>query len=162
SDVLRIILEYINTGKIDPIKNKLAIDVCITADFMLLYNLMEKITFHMDDIEDVATAAPLLNHIVPIVDLSDTTKSLYEILLQPFYSRPLDIGDLNKLSKDSLEFLLSNCSKVTDRFNTTEFVLLLCVLEWGWTLEQNVPPAGERRIIFDKIIDISDASIEPI
>ena len=69
-------------------------------------------------------------------------------------NRSLVIGDLNELSDDALQLLLTNVIDITE-FNTSEYDLLLCVIEWAWARSNPSRPATERRLIFDTITDMA-------
>lgn len=153
SVTLRTVLLFIYTDDITLTISK-TIEVYCAAHFLLLPMLMELVLEQANNIKDIKDAVPLLNEALVALPWGDDTKDLYEILLKPFCNQSIAIGSLNELSDEAFELLLTQTT--TRDFNTNEYDLLLCIVEWAWVRTETAPPAIERYAIFKSISNLSE------
>lgn len=149
SAAMHAVLCFIHTENVDLLATSAMIEVYSAASFFLLPKLMEMVINLVQDIDELEVGVSLLNEAVITVPWNDNTEELYQVLLQRFCNYPLRIGDLNGLSDEALKLLLTHTTTITD-FQTDEYDLLLCVIEWAWARDTSVQSA-ERRAIFDII-----------
>src|SRR5215469_13375674 len=114
SKAMHAVLRFIHTEDIDSTAILTAVDVYNAASFFLLPKLMKLVFDQAHKVEDIGVATSLLNNATASIPWSDNTKDLYEVLLKPFYSRSLVIGDLNGLSENALQLLLTKSTEITD------------------------------------------------
>lgn len=145
SSALHVVLHFLHTGDIvdGAFEPAVALEAYRAAGFFLLPRLMRMVLERTQEIDDIAIAADLLNEAVEAVPPGDANAELYDVLLRPFCVRALQVGDLNGLSEEALDFLLT---KTHDRkFNTPEHTLLLCVVDWAWARSGALAPSTAHR-----------------
>lgn len=145
SMALHAVLQYIYKEDVDWMDILEAINVYHAADYLILPELMKLVPKRTRDIGDFSVS--LLNDAVISLPWSESSKELYDILFKPLRTRLLTVGDLNGLSENALELFLTK----TTEFNTPEYSLLLCIIEWAWAQNPTAQSAAERRAIFDTI-----------
>jgi len=158
SSAMKIVIQYIYTMKINEIDETHLFSIFKTAGYFQLPILRDLTLKQIGHVRNLKIAADILNNIREIT-IGNDNKMIYRHVLRPFYSRPLVIGDLNELNEESLELLLLHSSEITKEFNTSEFGLFLCVLDWIWmkTSNDNISTMDWR----DFLRDIQDLSKSP-
>ncbi|RUS13060.1 hypothetical protein BC937DRAFT_86414, partial [Endogone sp. FLAS-F59071] len=148
----RVVLRYIYTEIIPPLSPVEILSVYRAASLLSLPRLQARLLGRISrTIEEPGAAVPLLTEAVAIMPTTTDNRQLYDTLLSVFCVRPLSVGDLADLSPSALELLLLGTK--TKPFLTTEYDLLLCVVDWAWSLCKSPPVVMERRRSFDLILE---------
>lgn len=128
---LNVVLGFIYTESIDTwtdLSN--AVSVYRAANFFLLPNLQKMALDRMEAVCDLEITAQLVNEAAVTLPWNELSQNLYDMLFEPFCAHPLALGDLNGLSDEALELLLRYTKNRV--FHTSEYDLLLCVVDWAW------------------------------
>ncbi|RUP46980.1 hypothetical protein BC936DRAFT_146287 [Jimgerdemannia flammicorona] len=162
SGAMRTVLEYIHTEAIDmEAILMIAIDVYSAAKFFVLPQLVKTVLERTQDIVTIPAAVSLLNEAVVAVPCSERNADLFDVLFRLFSSQSLTIGDFNELSEDALYLLLAKTRTIEAKFKTSEYDLYLCVIDWAWIRNDDVPAITERRSILRSLDAAFDLNSGP-
>lgn len=160
SAALHVVLEYIYTEDISFTTLSIAVEVYRAASFFLLPKLMKLVLKRVQEVEDLELATLLLNEAVASIPWSEAEKDVYDVLLKPFCTHSLAVGDLNGLSEDALELLLTQTLSM--EFKTSEYDLLLCVVDWAWSGDVQPFSDAHRHTAFTIVSDLQDKPVAKI
>lgn len=151
SSVMQIVLYFLYTDSVSRqnFSHNLAIEAYRAAIFFQLPKLTKLVVEQVPNSNDVQLLSVLLNEAIIDVPPGQPNKELYRVLTQPFLSRALKLGDLNKLTTEALKVVLQTAKSF--HFQTNEHDLLLCIVEWAWARDKTPPSPMHRLETLEKL-----------